>query len=253
MCERSEENVLRMVRGLLPRATAVLLLLGACFPARAQDPAALLRRADRVKDAWPETAITLRVTTTKPGSPPATGEFLVEAKGDRSRLTFRNPSDAGKLVVANGADSWLLLPNAKNPIRIPKSQRLQGGFSAAEMSKTRFTDDYDAVLERKETFGGRECAVLRLTEKKGRSPAYPVARVWIDVAEGLYRKAVFLVGSGKTAKETTFDEYRVVRGNLSLAKMTITDELRPGTTVVEYLDYEKKTLPDSLFDPNSPR
>jgi hypothetical protein len=29
--------------------------------------------------------------------------------------------------------------------------------------------------------------------------------------------------------------------------MTIVDTLRPGTTVVEYLDYEKKSLPDSLF------
>ena len=31
--------------------------------------------------------------------------------------------------------------------------------------------------------------------------------------------------------------------------MTIVDTLRPGTTVVEYLDYEKKSLPDSTFEP----
>jgi hypothetical protein len=31
--------------------------------------------------------------------------------------------------------------------------------------------------------------------------------------------------------------------------MTIVDTLRTGTTVVEYLDYEKKTLEDSLFSP----
>ena len=35
--------------------------------AAAQDPAALLRRADRVKQAWPEVVLSLRVTTTKPG------------------------------------------------------------------------------------------------------------------------------------------------------------------------------------------
>ena len=228
------------------------LLALALAASAAVDPAALLRRADRVKDAWPEVVIALRVTTTKPGAPPSTGDFVVEAKGSRSRLAFRSPADAGKFVVSDGSDAWLILPNTRNPIRIPKSQRLQGGFSAAEMSKTRFTEDYDAVVERKEVFDGRECAVLRLTERKGRTPAYPVARVWIDLEEGLYRKAVFLVGSGKTAKETTFDEYRVVRGNLSLAKMTILDELRPGKTVVEYLDYEKKSLPDALFEPKAP-
>jgi hypothetical protein len=202
-----------------------------------------------VKDAWPEVVITLRVRTTKPGSGPAIGTFQVEAKGRNSRVTFQDPADAGKAVVSRGDDSWLILPRTRNPIRIPKSQRLAGGFSAADMSKTRFAEDYDAVLERTDVLDGRECSVLRLMVRKGRTPTYPVARVWIDGKEGLYRKAVFLVASGKTAKETTFDEYRVVRGTLSLSQMTIVDELRPGKTVVEYLDYEKASLRDSIFEP----
>lgn len=228
-----------------------LLLLSSIlfFPLSADDPAALLRRADRAKDAWPEVVITLRVTTTKPGAPPVTGTFRVEAKGRDSRVTFLDPVDAGKSVVSKGKDSWLVLPNTRNPIRIPKSQRLAGGFSAADMSKTRYAEDYDAVLERADALDGRDCSVLRLVAKKGRSPTYPVARVWIDEKDGLYRKAVFLVASGKTAKETTYDAYRVVRGTLSLSRMTIVDALRPGTTVVEYLDYEKASLPDALFEP----
>lgn len=246
---RAARAVRRSPRHLLGESSVLLGLLAFALSLEGQDPAALLRRADRVRNAWPEAAITLRVTSTRPGAPAATGEFLVESKGERSRLTFRSPADAGKFVVTNGDDSWLILPNTRNPIRIPRSQRLHGGFSAAEMSKTRFSDDYDAVFERSDVLDGRECAVLRLTGKKGRHPTYPVARVWIDLKEGLYRKAVFLVGSGKTAKVTTFDEYKVVRGNLSLARMTIVDELRPGKTVVEYLDFEKKSLPDSIFEP----
>ena len=217
--------------------------------AAAQDPAALLRRADRVKQAWPEVVLSLRVTTTKPGAPPFTGMFAVEAKGrDKSRIRFLNPSDAGKSVVQVGDDVWLVLPNTRNPIRVPKSHRLEGGFSAADMARTRFAEDYDAVVERTDVLDGRSCAVLRLTAKAGKSPSYPVVRVWVDEKEGLYRKAVFLVSSGKTARETRFDEYRPFHGVLSLAKMTIVDALRQGTTVVEYLDYEKKSLPDSLFE-----
>jgi negative regulator of sigma E activity len=215
----------------------------------AQDPRALLARADRVKQAWLEVVLSLRVTTTKPGAPPSTGMFAVEAKGgDKSRIRFLNPSDAGKSVVQVGDDVWLILPNTRNPIRVPKSHRLEGGFSAADMSRTRFAEDYDAIMERTDILNGRSCAVLRLTAKPGRSPSYPVVRVWIDEPEGLYRKAVFLVFSGKTARETTFDEYRPYHGVLSLAKMTIVDTLRPGTTVVEYLDYEKKILPDAVFE-----
>src|SRR5664279_213578 len=162
--------------------------------AAAQEPAALLRRAERVKQAWPEVVLSLRVTTTKPGAPPFTGMFAVEAKGrDRSRIRFLNPSDAGKSVVQVGDEVWLLLPNTKNPIRVPKSHRLDGGFSAADMSRTNFAEDYDAVVERSEVLSGRGCAVLRLTARAGTSPSYPVVRVWIDEQEGLYRKAVFLV------------------------------------------------------------
>lgn len=216
--------------------------------AAAQDPAALLRRAERVKQAWPEVVLSLRITNTRPGTPPFTGMFAVEAKGrDKSRIRFLNPSDAGKSVVQVGDDVWLLLPNTRNPIRVPKSHRLGGGFSAADMSRTSFAEDFDALVERKDVLDGRSCVVLRLTAKAGRSPSYPVVRVWIDEPDGLYRKAVFLVFSGKTARETTFDEYRPYHGVLSLAKMTIVDTLRPGVTVVEYLDYEKKTLPDSVF------
>ncbi|MCM3878370.1 MAG: outer membrane lipoprotein-sorting protein [Thermoanaerobaculia bacterium] len=217
--------------------------------ASSQDPAALLARADRVKEAWPEVVLSLRVTTTKPGAPPFTGMFSVEAKGrDKSRIRFLNPSDVGKSVVQVGDDVWLLLPNTRNPIRVPKSHRLEGGFSAADMSRTRFAEDYDAIVERTDVLNGRSCVVLRLTAKPGKRPSYPVVRVWIDEPEGLYRKAVFLVFSGKTARETVFDEYRPYHGVLSLAKMTIVDALRPGTTVVEYLDYEKKSLPDSTFE-----
>jgi negative regulator of sigma E activity len=247
--EEIHRKILRRGRGLPFVFLSSIIFIILSFSAVAEDPAALLRRADRVKQAWPEVVLSLRVTTTKPGAPPFTGMFAVEAKGrDKSRIRFLNASDAGKSVVQVGDDVWLLLPNTRNPIRVPKSHRLEGGFSAADMSRTRFAEDFDAIVERTDILNGRNCVVLRLTAKPGKSPSYPIVRVWIDEPEGLYRKAVFLVSSGKTARETTFDEFRSFHGVLSLAKMTIVDMLRPGTTVVEYLDYEKKSLPDSIFE-----
>ena len=251
---RVHGKILRRGGDLLLFLSSTIFIAFVCASAAvAQDPAALLARADRVKAAWPEVVLSLRVTTTKPGVPPVTGAFTVEAKGrDKSRIRFLNPSDAGKSVVQVGDDVWLLLPNTKNPIRVPKSHRLEGGFSAADMSRTRFAEDYDAVVERSDVLNGKSCVVLRLAAKAGKHPSYPVVRVWIDEKEVLYRRAVFLVASGKTARETTFEEYRPYHGVLSLAKMTIVDTLRPGTTVVEYLDYEKRAIPDSTFEIKPP-
>jgi hypothetical protein len=217
--------------------------------ARATEPHELLVRADRVRNAWQEGVLKLRVTTAKPGAAPVTGLFEVEVKGgEKSRVRFLDPADAGKMVVTVRDEAWLLLPTASNPIRIPKSHRLGGGFSVADISRTRFAEDYDAFLERTDELNGRTCDVVRLLAKSGKDPAYPVARVWIDRKEGLYRRAVFLLSSGKTAKDTTFDSYRSFRGVLAVATMTIVDMLRPGSTFVEYLDAEKRPVSDAVFD-----
>ena len=216
------------------------------------DTKALLDRADRIRNEWSEGVLMLRVTTEKPGAPPSAVTVEVTVKGGtKARIRFADPPAPGKFFLTVGDDAWLILPNTRNPIRIPKSHRLTGGFSAADISRTRFSEDYDAVVERSDTLDGRPCDVLRLMARKDRKPSYPIVRVWVDRKETLYRKAVFLLPSGKTAKETTFDSYRPYHGVLSLEKQTIVDTLRPGVTRVEYLDYEKKLVPDSTFDPRT--
>lgn len=243
----------RTCRGAMPCPSSflsmVLLLSSAWLRAAESNPHELLVHADRVRNAWQEGVLKLRVTTSKPGASPATGLFEVEVKGgEKSRIRFLDPADEGKMVVTVRDDAWLLLPTASNPIRIPKSHRLGGGFSVADISRTRFAEDYDAFLERTDDLSGRTCDVIRLMAKSGRDPPYPVVRVWIDRKEGLYRRAVFLLASGRTAKDTTFDSYRSFRGVLAVATMTIVDALRPGSTFVEYLDGEKRPVSDAVFD-----
>lgn len=226
-----------------------LLVMAVTRPASAQDPHALLVHADRVRNAWQEGVLKLRVTTTKPGAAPSTGLFEVMVKGgEKSRIRFLDPAEAGKAVVTVRDDAWLLLPTASNPIKVPKSHRLGGGFSIADISRTKFSEDYDATLERTDELNGRTCDVIRLLAKKGSDPTYPVVRVWIDRTEGLYRRAIFLVQSGKTAKDTTFESYKSFHGVLAISTMTIVDALRSGTTFVEYLEAEKRPVSDAVFD-----
>lgn len=235
---------------------ALALLPGVARPAPVDAPEAsrLLARADRVRTAWPEAVLTIRVTTQTPGSPERTGRFEVWAKGpERAHVRFLEPGDEGKALVMKGDDAWLLLPSASNPIKVPRSHRLSGGFSVADVARIRFEEDYDAVVEREETLDSRPCAVLRLAARSGRRVSYPVARIWVDRKEGLYRKAVFLLSSGKTAREVSFESYRPFGGVLSLERMTVVDALRAGRTLVEYLSYEKRSVPDRLFDPATAR
>jgi len=238
----------------MSEALLAALLALASAGAPSGDAAALLARAERVRDAFPEGVLTIRVTSWAPGQPAKSGRFEVAVRGrEKSRLKFLGAEDGGTYVVSVGNESWLLLPTSKNPIRVPASHRIRGGLAVADVARTGFADDYGAVVEREDDLDGRRCAVLRLIARKGASVAYPVIRVWVDEKEGLYRKAVFLVASGRTAKEATFDAYETRNGTLVLSKMTVTDALRPGTTIVEYLDYARRTVPDAWFDPKSAR
>lgn len=241
----------RLAAGLVLLVLA-LLLLALAPPARGDDAAAILARADASRAALAQARMKLRVTTSGSGAKAFTGEFAVLVKGfERIRIEFLAPADRGKLLLVNGKDAWLVLPGTRNPIRVPRSHRVTGGFAVADVARTRFVDDYDAKVERSDSFDGRLCDVLLLRGKKGRDPAFPVLRVWVDRAESRTRKVVFLLPSGKTAREATFDEWGALRGVPTVTRMTIVDALRPGTTVVEYLDAEKAELPDALFVPPS--
>ena len=238
---------------LLAPALALLPLAGTArgeAPSAPSPATALLERADAPRTALSEARMKLRVTTSRTGAAAFSGDFEVLVKGpEKIRIEFLAPGDRGKLLLVNGKDAWLVLPGTKNPIKVPRSHRVTGGLAVADVARTRFVDDYDAVVERAETFGGRLCDVLRLARKQGRDPAFPVLRVWIDRDEGLTRKVVFLLPSGKTAREATFETWGTLRGVRTVTRMTIVDALRPGTTLVEYLDAERATLDDALFDP----
>lgn len=241
------------------RAAALFVALLAGFGLLADGPptAAELEkkivRADRVRTPWSEGVLTMRVTTERPGAKPQTGEFQAAVKKGNSRVAFLSAADAGQFVLTAGDDAWLYLPRTKNPIKIPRSHRITGGFSVGDVARVNFHDDYEPVFERTDTLDGRPCDVIRLMPRKGRPQTFAVVRIWIDQAETLYRKAIFLLSSGKTAKDVTFDSYRLYDGVLSLERMTIVDALRPGKTTVDYLKYEKRPIPDAVFDPATAR
>ena len=204
----------RLMAGLAALVLA-LLLLALAPPARGEagDAAAILARADAPRTAFSEARMRIRVSTSRPGAAAFAGEFAVLVKGpEKIRVEFLAPEDRGKLLLVNGKDAWLILPGTKNPIKVPRSHRVTGGFAVADVARTRFVDDYDAVIERSDRIGGRLCDVLLLRGKKGRDPAFPVLRVWVDRDESQTRKVVFLLPSGKTAREATFDEWGTFRG-----------------------------------------
>jgi outer membrane lipoprotein-sorting protein len=211
----------------------------------ASEPAEVIAKADRVRTYWEEAVLTVKITAETPGKPVQTGNFNVFVKGrDLSLVWFVGPPEDRKAIVTKGDDIWLLLPKTQNAIKVPKSHRVAGGFSVSDASRVRFSEDYDALLERRDG----ELDVYRLMAKAGLKLQFPIIRLWIDPKEGLFRKTEFLLSSGRKAKEISFDAFALFGGKQAISRMTIVDVLKPGKTTVEYLKYEKVSLPDSFFD-----
>ena len=237
----------------LLRAVAVLLCLLAA-EAGAQTPAEVhswLEEVDARRNAFEEAVISARATQLTGGKPQGSADFDIYTKGrDRGLILFRGGKNSGRKVLTVGSRMWLLVPGASNPLPITANQRLMGGASMGDVARLRFAEDYDAVARpAAETVNGRTARVLDLTAKSP-TAEYPKVTLWYDPAAKLPAKVVFILRSGREAKEVVFSKFAASRGKTIVSEMEIRDLLagdRSTVTRLEYLDYRPAKLDDKIF------
>jgi hypothetical protein len=127
-----------------------------------------------------------------------------------------------------------------------------GGASLADVSKLRFSEEFEATIAGPvETIGDRACDVLKLAPKSSRS-SYGGGTLWVDRTEHLARRVQLSLVSGKPAKDITFDRYGRQDGKTVLESMTIRD-LAGGpaaaVTRIDYTNYRAAHIDDKLLTP----
>ncbi len=184
----------------------------------AQQGEALLERVDRLRHPWPAFSVEVTLKDRK-------GEqcWRVRARenGD-ARVEGLSKKEVGRTVLMLGDEMWLLLPNAKRPIKVSPAQRLMGPAAGGDLARSRFSLDYQIKDVKEESLEGRACRCLELQARKP-SLSYRTARLWIEKATGNPIKADYFLPSGKQAKTMHF-EPPVSLGSLSVL---------PGLRVVE--------------------
>jgi hypothetical protein len=232
-------------------AVAIGLIAGIALAAATPDE--LLKLADRPKEAFGEAVIHAKITVTENGKATSPAEFELYKKGDdRGLVVFTAGKQKGRKMLTVGDRVWLIVPGSSHAIAVTPNQRLMGGASLADVSKLRFSREFDAaVAGPPETIDGRECDVLKLTPKSTKS-SYGGGTLWIDRQEHLARKAVVALVSGKPAKEITFDRYGTQAGKTVLESMTIKDLLggpSASLTRIDYTNYRIAEIDDKLLTP----
>ncbi|MDH4133791.1 MAG: outer membrane lipoprotein-sorting protein [Gammaproteobacteria bacterium] len=229
------------------------LLFSVALAAEPPEAAALLRQADRPRQSLLHSTLRVRITTEQPESAPQTSELEVLLGDEHQQLVlFRDKQNRGRKFLTVGDKSWLIVPGARNPIAMTANQRMMGASSFSDIARVRLASDYTGQLrDGTEACGdsGQECRIVEIAAGVKSAP-YASGTLWID-GNGLLRKALYRLASGKPAKEVVY-RYKDSDGETTPSGLTLTDLLsgdRAGRTVLEYLDRQPGEHPASTFDP----
>ncbi|HQB46451.1 MAG TPA: outer membrane lipoprotein-sorting protein, partial [Polyangiaceae bacterium] len=109
--------------------------------------AEIVRKADEVRN--PDESYFLRVEVQTSEHPDRPSEFEVSLLGNDKTLikTVKPSRDRGRNMLMRGTEMWAYIPNLKRAVRVSLSQRLVGQAANGDISRMRWSGDYDAVIE----------------------------------------------------------------------------------------------------------
>jgi len=232
----------------------IVILLAAGVSTAAEKtltPEKILQLADQYRAGWGSFSLWVRITNYKRDRLEEESQYEVYVRTTKSYVKFLNPRDKGRSLLMLEDDMWIYIPSTSRPIRISPMQRLSGNVSNGDVARTNYAGDYAAVLLKEDSIDGRDCYLLELTAKR-KGATYPKIQYWISKSDYTPRKAEFFLTSGKNHKTALYDSFQDFQGRHLLARMTIVDKIRrEEKSVMEYLRYAPREIPDKYFNKNS--
>ncbi len=214
----------------------------------AADAEALLRGVDAARSALEEGIVRLRVRRSAGASVEHDEIELYVGAAGGTLAVFRAGRQQGRRLLAVEGASWLLVPGARHAIAVSGRQRLTGELALADLAGSPLTERYlPSLRPATEEYGGVECRVLELVAAE-RGEAHPTAVLWVGAADGLPRRLLLRLPSGREARELAFTAFRTERGRTVAERLVIRDLLRQGAeTEVEFLGYEPRSIDPATF------
>ena len=174
--------------------------------------------------------------------------YQVLSKGnDRTVvLTREPPSERGQMLLMRDKDLWVFLPNISQPVRLPLSQRLTGQVANGDLARANFKGDYDATVTGEEACEDNTCYVLDLTAAR-KGVTYSKVKYWVRKDNYYPHRAEFYSKSEKLLKSAMYSEFKELGGSIRPTRLTLTDALKGGVSVMDYSKMKKRKLADKIF------
>jgi len=195
---------------------------------------------DRYRYPWPSFSMEVTLQDSKVEQQ---WRVQVRENGD-ARVEGLSAKEQGRVVLLLKEQMWLLLPNAKRPVKVSPQQRLLGPAAGADVARFRFSGDYTLTEEREEALDGRPARRLELAAtRKGLS--YPKAVLWLT-GEDQPLQSEFFYASGKLARTARFGAIVAERGVQVLSGLEL-EEPNGRKVKLAFAHWKPASLEDRLF------
>jgi hypothetical protein len=199
-----------------------------------------LKRVDRYRYPWPEFSVDVSL---QDGKAKQQWRVQVRENGD-ARVEGLSAKQKGCTVLLLKEEMWLLLPNAKRPVKVSPQQRLLGPAAGGDLARFRFSGDYTLSQEREELLDGKPSRRLEL-QARSKKLSYQTAVLWIT-REGVPIRSDFFFSSGKLARTARYRALASEQGAQVLSSLLL-EEPSGKSVNLEFSHWKPVHAEDSLF------
>ncbi len=236
----------RMMKTVIAGLLFILVVFAEAFGAE-NSAAEILAKADEVRN--PAQSYFLKVRVDSSDNPREPHLLLVAIQGSTKTLieTIDPVRDRGRNMLMLGEDMWAYIPNLKRAVRVALNQKLIGEAANGDISRTRWSGDYDGTVEEE---NDSEWQLMLVANKKGLT--YDRIRVWIEKESYHPLRAEYLTLGGKKLKNVTYRDYRLLEGKMRPGEIVIEDAVRPSErSVIKIEGMKVRTFPAAFFNKNT--
>ena len=197
---------------------------------------------DRYRYPWSSFSVDV---TLQDGKTEQQWRVLVRENGD-ARVEGLSEKEQGRTVLLLKEQMWLLLPNAKRPVKVSPQQRLLGPAAGGDVARFRFSGDYHP--DRRELKNSSMALPARRLELQAsaKKPELPEGRA---VAQRGWRspsRRTSIYASGKLARTAHFGAIVTERGVPVLSSLDL-EEPNGRKVRLGFSHWKPAQAEDALF------
>lgn len=171
-------------------------------------------------------------------------------------LLFLKPkSEQGKGYLRTEKNLWMYEPSVGRWERRTEREKIAGtGSRRQDFDESRLAEEYTAQHEGEEKLGAYTVHKLKLTAREGVDVAFPMMRVWIDVASGNLLMSQEYSASGKLMRTSYYSKWQKVFSESKKADVWYAQDIRffdeldkSNSTTLKVTSLDLKPLDENLF------